>query len=72
MEVRLFIDDEFIAGLEKKLGKHRVAYYIIEGLCILDWAAEEVSEDRVIMSIGQNGEDPKRIETPGLRNARPR
>lgn len=70
MEVRLTLDDTLVAALKSRLGTKSTADVIREGLGLLDWATEEVGQNRAIISVSEDGQDPKRIETPGLRQAR--
>ena len=72
MEVRLILDDDLIESLKGRIRTKNASDVIKEGLGLLDWATEEVGLNRVILSIGEDGKDPKRIETPGLRHARPK
>ena len=72
MEIRLTLDDDLIDVLKDRLRTKNTADVIREGLGLLDWATEEVGQNRVIISVGDDGQDPKRIETPGLRKARPK
>ena len=58
--------------LPARLRTKNTADVIKEGVGLLDWATEEVGNSRVILSLGEDGEDPRRIETPGLRLARKR
>ena len=72
MEIRLTLDDELVEMLKSRLRTKSTADVIREGLGLLDWATEEVGQNRVIISVTEDGSDPKRIETPGLRIARKR
>jgi hypothetical protein len=72
MEVRIILEDDFLTSLKGRLKMAKATEVIREALGLLDWAADEVAQDRVILSVGEDGEDPKRIETPGLRKARTR
>jgi hypothetical protein len=72
MEVRIILDDELVDSLRDRLKTSKATEVIREALGLLDWATEEVGRDRVILSIGEDGTEPKRIETPGLRQARTR
>lgn len=72
MEIRLVLDDEQMEVLKSRLRTKSTADVIKEGLGLLDWATDEVGQNRVIISVGDDGSDPKRIETPGLRLARKR
>ncbi|HEY1769604.1 MAG TPA: hypothetical protein VGG02_05055 [Chthoniobacterales bacterium] len=70
MEARIILDDGLLKTLKRRLKTEKATDIIREALGLLDWATEEVGRDRVILSVGEEGEDPKRIETPGLRQAR--
>ena len=72
MEVRLILDDDLIESLKGRMRTKSASDVIKEGLGLLDWATEEVGQNRVILSIGEDGTDPKRIVTPGLQHARPK
>jgi hypothetical protein len=72
MEVRIILDDDLVDSLRSRLKTSKATEVIREALGLLDWATEEVGQNRVILSIGEDGKEPKRIETPGLRQARAR
>ena len=72
MEVRLILDDDLVESLKKRMKTKNATDVIREGIGLLDWATEEIGQNRVIISIGEDGADPKQIETPGLRQARPK
>ena len=72
MEVRIILDDELVESLKDRLKTPKATEVIREALGLLDWATEEVGQNRVILSISEDGKEPKRIETPGLRQARTR
>lgn len=70
MEARIILDDDLVRSLKHRLNTDKATDVIREALGLLDWATEEVGRHRVILSVGEEGEDPSRIETPGLRQAR--
>jgi hypothetical protein len=72
MEARIILDDHLVSTLKTRLKTEKATDIIREALGLLDWATEEVGQNRVILSVGEDGENPKRIETPGLRHARTR
>lgn len=72
MEIRLVLDDELINTLKNRLHTKNATDVIRESISFLDWATEEAENQRAILSIGEDGEDPRRIEAPALRMARRR
>jgi hypothetical protein len=60
MELRMQLDDEFVATLTRKLNL-RATDLIKEGLTILNWAVHELENDRVILSAERNGENVTRL-----------
>jgi hypothetical protein len=65
MELRMQLDDEFVATLTRKLNL-RATDLIKEGLTILNWAVHELENDRVILSAERNGENVTRLATAVL------
>lgn len=72
MEVRLILDDDLIESLKARMKTKNASDVIRESIGLFDWATEEIGHDRVILSISRDGSDPRQIETPGLRQARPK
>ncbi|MFC0518454.1 hypothetical protein ACFFGT_29840 [Mucilaginibacter angelicae] len=66
MEIRLNIDDDFMKSLSEKLGESKASKITTEALTILNWAAEEAKNGRIILSTNKNGEDVKQLAMPAL------
>ena len=64
MELRLKVDNSFVNKLNKKLGKTTATALTQDALTLLNWAVEEISKNRVILSSDENGNDIKRLEMP--------
>lgn len=69
-EIRLSIDAEFLQELQSKLGVDRATDVARSALTLLDWAATEASEGRVILSSTDNGTNVHRLVMPELMRSR--
>ena len=69
-EIRVNVDSEFLRALQDKLGVDRATDVARAALTLLDWAATEVQEDRVILSSTGAGKDVHRLVMPELASAR--
>jgi hypothetical protein len=67
MELHLTIDDQIMRTLKTRMKTENPIDIVREALNLLDWATGETSDGRVILSIGEDGSNPKRIVTPGLK-----
>ncbi len=61
MEVRFKTDDEFINKLAQTLGLKSANEVTREALTLLNWAANEVKNNRVILSADPEGKDVHRL-----------
>jgi hypothetical protein len=61
MEVRFKTEDEFMDKLAKTLGLKSASEVTREALTLLNWAANEVKNDRVILSSSPDGKDVHRL-----------
>jgi hypothetical protein len=68
-ELRLSVDAHFLQELQDKLGVDRATDVGRAALTILNWAADEASRGRVILSSTSKGEDIHRLVMPELTTA---
>lgn len=66
MEIRLNIDDDFIKNLKDKLNESKISTITTDALTILNWAADEAKNGRVILSTDKEGENVKQLAMPSL------
>jgi hypothetical protein len=66
VEVRFAVDEEFMRALQEKLGEKKTTDVAKTALTILNWAAEEARQGRVILSAKPDGTEVHRLATPGL------
>lgn len=66
MEIRLAIDSEFMKRLSGKLNDAKPAQLTRDALTLLNWAADEVKNGRVILSGTSEGNDLKQLAMPAL------
>ena len=66
VELRMQIDDEFIAELGNALGRLKATDIVRESLTMLNWAVQERQKGRVILSATSDGEDVARLAMPAL------
>jgi hypothetical protein len=69
-EIRVNVDSDFLRELQEKLGVDRATDVARSALTLLDWAANEVQEGRVILSSTGSGTDVHRLVMPELTSAR--
>ena len=72
-EVRFNVDDKFLENLQKSLNTTKTTDVVREALTVLNWAVNEKSQGREILSgtvSGNNADasDLVRLATPGLSN----
>ncbi len=66
-EVRVQIPDEVVSELQAKLGGGTKATDIArEAITLFNWAVEERSKGRVVLSSDQSGEKVARLAMPSL------
>ncbi len=66
MEIRLYIDDEFMDSLKLRLNEAKATDVAKDALTLLNWAVSEVKEGRVILSADKNLKDIHRLAMPAL------
>lgn len=71
-EIRLNVDKKFIDGLRKDTGIDKATQLTTDALVFLKWAIGEVQKGRVLVSMDDNGENPKKIVMPTLELAKSR
>lgn len=64
------VDSDFIQELQARLGLSKSTDVTRVALSLLDWASEEVRNDRVILSSNAAGADVHRLVMPELQSAR--
>ncbi|KDM93375.1 hypothetical protein [Photobacterium galatheae] len=67
-EVRVSVDSEFLSTLQKRLNVSKSTDLTRLALTLLDWASEEVSHDRTILSATKQGKDVHRLVMTELSN----
>lgn len=65
MEVRVDIDDNFVKSLQDSL-KLKTSEIAKSAWTILNWAVDEASKGRVILSSDEKGENVHRLAMPAL------
>ena len=70
-EVRFTVDAAYLKQLQEKLGVDRATDVARSALTLLNWAAGEVNNGRLILSSSENGQDVHRLVMPELTNLRP-
>ena len=70
MELRLQIPDEVIKRLQEKIGSNaKVTDIARDALTLFNWAVEERSKGRLVLSSDEAGEKMTRLAMPSLENA---
>ena len=72
MELRFQVDDEYIKNLRAKLGYSSNTDLARDALTLLNWAADESEQGRVILSAEQAGGTPIRLALAKLDEVRAR
>ena len=65
-EVRFNVDDKFLANLQETLGTSKATDVVKEALTVLNWAVNEKSKGREILSGDADANNLVRLATPGL------
>jgi hypothetical protein len=66
MEIRVEVDDEFAKNLQSMLGTKKSTEIARAALTLLNWAVDEVSRGRVILSGDRDGNDLHKLAMPIL------
>ena len=66
MEIRLKIDDEFMATLKENLNGAKTKQLTEDALTLLNWVATEIKSGRVIVSTNKAGDEIKELAMPSL------
>jgi hypothetical protein len=70
-ELRLQISDQFVRKLQERLGEDmRVTDIARDALTLFNWAVEERSKGRLILSSDKDGEKTIRLAMPSLENVK--
>lgn len=69
-EIRVAIDSNFLKELENRLGISKSTDLARVALSLLDWASEEATEGRLILSTDSEGKHAHRLVMPELTNIR--
>ena len=72
MEVRVNVAEGYFKSLQDKLGGAKVSEVIKAALTLLNWAVEEISKGRVILSSDRNGDQVHRLAMPILDGVKPK
>lgn len=65
-EVRFNVDDKFLEELQKSLKTSKATDVVREALTVLNWAVNEKSKGREILSGDADANNLVRLATPGL------
>ena len=65
-EVRFNVDDDFLKNLQLNLGTTKATDVVKEALTVLNWAVNEKSKGRQILSGDPDANNLVRLATPGL------
>lgn len=72
-EVRFTIDEQFMKSLQAKFSDGpRGTDIAKEALTVLNWAVDELSQGRLILSTDRSGGEVHRLVTPLLSTVRPK
>ncbi len=66
LEVRFTIDQDFMKELSSRVGETRATEITRSALTLLDWASQETSQGRVILSAKPDGTEVHRLALPTL------
>lgn len=69
IEIRFKVDADWLEQLKKKLNLSSAREVTEEALTLLNWAAQETRDQRVILSANKDGSDVHRLVTPALSRA---
>lgn len=69
-DVRLSVDQAFMDELKSKTGVDKASQLTADALNLFSWAVSEVKKGRVLISMDENGLNPKKVVTPTLEKAR--
>jgi hypothetical protein len=69
-EIRLTVDEKFIDGLREDTGIDKASQLTSDALVFLKWAIGEVKKGRVLVTMDENGANPKKIVMPTLERAK--
>ncbi len=67
-EVRVSVDAKFLQNLQKKLKLSKSTDVTRVALSLLDWASDEIEQDRMILSTTKEGKDVHRLVMPEFSN----
>jgi len=70
VEIRFSVDAEFLERLQQRLGLDKATDIARAALTLLDWASNEASAGRVILSTTDDGKDVHRLRMPELNRAK--
>jgi hypothetical protein len=65
-EIRVNVDDEFLAALKTKLGNPKTTEIVQDALALLNWGADAAKEGRDILSADQKRQDLEKVVIPRL------
>jgi len=68
--VRLSVNQDFMDQLKRETGVDQASQLTKDALTLLDWAVAEVKKGRVLISVDENGGDPRKIVTATLEKAK--
>lgn len=69
-EVRVAIDSDFLKTLQKRLNLKKSSDVTRVALSLLDWASDEASHNRTILSATKDGKDIHRLVMTELANVK--
>lgn len=69
-DVRLSVDQAFMDELKNKTGVDKASQLTADALNLFSWAVSEVKKGRVLISMDENGQNPKKVVTSTLEKAK--
>ncbi|RYE28170.1 MAG: hypothetical protein EOP42_17630 [Sphingobacteriaceae bacterium] len=69
-DVRLSINQDFMDDLSSKTGINKPADLTKDALTFYSWVISEVKKGRVLVTVDENGENPRKVVTETLKRAK--
>lgn len=69
-DVRLSVDQAFMDDLKNKTGVDKASQLTTDALTLFSWAVSEVKNGRILMSVDENGQNPRKFITSTLEKAK--
>ncbi len=69
-DVRLSINQDFMDDLSSKTGINKPAELTKDALTFFSWVVSEVKKGRVLVTVDENGENPRKVVTDTLKRVK--